>query len=59
MVGILTFLGDGTTPGETLFQWGARVTPGHIVVQGKGVSCTVSVYHMDCHRLNCFKLKKD
>lgn len=40
MVGILTFLGDGTTPGETLFQWGARVTPGHIVVQGKGVSCT-------------------
>lgn len=40
MVGILTFLGDGTTPGETLFQWGARATPGHIVVQGKGVSCT-------------------
>ena len=58
MVGILTFLGDGTTPGETLFQWGARATPGHIVVQGKGVSCTLNSIHHELLLIKVGKIKK-
>ena len=49
---------DGPSSGETMDHGVAYASPGHIVVQGKGVSCTLNSIQYETMLIKVEKIRK-